>query len=335
MDLFLFPEAASLKNGYGIGVEFAYNKLKPKEEDIVVWYTSEKNIPYLKNNDVVISRKISKWKRIKNVLKCRPSTELNACDLSFLRGKKFDNIHCDEILFFHALREIFPHQHINVRLHNVFARILERKKLMNISIDPKFHLILHLCRKSEVEIMRDKNSTKIFVAQEDCDYYRSMFGKTSDSEVWKYNPQKANNVFWPIKDKKLVWFGGLDVHKKSSVEWFVKDVFLPLYEKDPEFEFHVFGRGSSCFNNPDCNIFGYGFYDGKSKWPMSNCLYINPDTIGGGIKLKLMSLIEDGVPFITTPFGFEGYNKDLIDNKICHVVELDRWKEYIESIFNC
>ena len=85
MNLYIFPEAASHHNGYGIGVDFAYKKLKPQKDDLVVWYTKEKDIPYLKSNDVVISKNISVFKRVKNVLRGRPSTELDVNDLLFLK----------------------------------------------------------------------------------------------------------------------------------------------------------------------------------------------------------------------------------------------------------
>ena len=332
MDLFIFPESASLKSGYGIGVDYAYRRLQPKEEDLVVWYTEDKDFPYKRNQDIVINRKIPIYKRIINVLKCRPSTELSASDLSFLKGKVFNHIHCDEIIFFHALRHYYPSQHIDVRLHNVFARILERKRIVGLPVDPLFHLILYLCRKSEREIFRDKNSRKIFISKEDMDYYTSMFGKTSDAEVWPYIPHVKKEPLWKVNTEKLVWFGGLDAHKISSVQWFVDEVFLKLKEKHNNLELYLYGRGTERFNDEKNDIHGRGFYQGNDKWPLRNSLYINPDIIGGGIKLKLMSLLEDGIPFITTPFGFEGYSPNIADGITCHVVECEKWFTVIEDI---
>lgn len=332
MNLYIFPEAACKNNGYGIGVDFAYRKLQPKEEDLVVWYTEVENFPFKRNNDIIISRKISFLKRVMNILRCRPSTELSASDLSFLKGKKFDHIHCDEIIFFHALRHYYPTQHIDVRLHNVFARILERKRIMGLSLDPLFHLILFLCRKSEVEIFRDKNSKKIFISYEDMNYYTSMFGKTSDAEVWPYIPCISKEQKWKVSSKKLIWYGGLDAHKISSIQWFIKDVYMKLKSKHTDLEFYLYGRGTDKFDDRVNGIYGKGYYQGNGKWPLQDCLYINPDIIGGGIKLKIMSLFEDGIPFITTPFGFEGYSPNLIDGKICHVAECEKWNETIEGI---
>lgn len=332
MNLYIFPEAASHHNGYGIGVDFAYKKLKPQKDDLVVWYTKEKDIPYLKSNDVVISKNISVFKRVKNVLRGRPSTELDVNDLLFLKGQEFEHIHCDEILFFHALRKLFPKAHMTVRLHNVFSRILERKKLLNLKLDFKFNLVLHLCRKSEVEIMRDGNCRKIFISQEDREYYTSMFGVYGDSEVWPYIPIIAQKPKWVTFDEKLVWFGGVDAHKTSSLVWFIENVFLPIREVNKNIEFHLFGGGTEQFDSHENNIHGHGYFYGDG-FPIANALYVNPDIIGGGIKMKLLDLFQEGIPFITTPFGFEGYDKMLVDNKMCYVEEPECWVSKIKSIF--
>lgn len=67
--------------------------------------------------------------------------------------------------------------------------------------------------------------------------------------------------------------------------------------------------------------------------PSYTSLYINPDIIGGGIKLKLQTLIEAGVPFISSVFGFEGYSHSIIDNRYIIVEEEANWvKKIIELI---
>ena len=66
--------------------------------------------------------------------------------------------------------------------------------------------------------------------------------------------------------------------------------------------------------------------------PSYTSLYINPDIIGGGIKLKLQTLIEAGVPFISSVFGYEGYSKSMIDNRYIIVEEDTHWAEKIIKI---
>lgn len=335
MNLYLFPEAACLNNGYGIGVEFAYNRLKPTNEDLIVWYTDQPRdvMLHVKTNDIILPKnKFFSVRSVLNILEGKERTELPKNGLDFLKGMEFDMIHCDEVIFYRALRHLFPDKSISLRLHNCFSRIHDRKKMIGVSLDWKYETKLKNMYSLEREIFQDKNVFKIFISDEDRFYYTSNFGKYSDSETWEYVPNQEKVNHNRKKDftfnHKLVWFGGVESHKAASIQWFI-DTVLPKIQKEVnDIEFHLFGKNTEKFDAPQNNIFGNGFYKGEGL-PMSNSLYVNPDIIGGGIKLKLMDLFENGIPFISSPFGYEGYSRDLIDSKFCHVVEPDLWADYI------
>jgi hypothetical protein len=134
-------------------------------------------------------------------------------------------------------------------------------------------------------------------------------------------------------NRKIVWFGGIESHKTQSICWFINDIFKEVRKKIPDMEFHLYGNNTKKFSNPINGIYGHGHYAGK-EFPMkSNALFINPDIIGGGIKLKLITYLNEKVVFLSTPFGFEGYDKELIDGKYCIVKEPDRWTETIIRMF--
>lgn len=334
MNLYIFPEAASSTNGYGIGVATAYLRLDIKPEDMVVWMTTtpKEKMMFLRDQDIIIQRpKMLSLKSVVNTIKGTNRSELNASDLSFLKGKCFDNIYCDEVIFFRALRKIYPDQLITVRLHNCFARIYDRLRLLRRNVDLKFKITLRNMYKLERDVFNDNNSFKIFISNEDRDYYTSHYGKTSDSSVFDYsvNRQQAKANRLPLSlDNRLIWYGGVESHKQASVEWFIADVFPRIKSAMPDIEFHLWGNNTAQFDNPSGKIFGHGFFEGDGM-PSQTSLYVNPDIIGGGIKLKLMYLIESGLPVISTPFGFEGYSHDIIDNEYCIVQNDDKWVEYI------
>ncbi|MEE0194983.1 MAG: hypothetical protein UEP29_04985 [Phocaeicola massiliensis] len=337
MDLYIFPEGACLNNGYGIGVDFAYRKLKPKKDDLIVWYTilEEKDMLYLRKEDVVIKKNsFYSIKSIKNILMGKDRTELSYSQLSFLEGCKFEHIHCDEVIFYRALRKMFPKQKMSLRLHNCFSRIYDRQRMLEQTIDWKYMTKLKNMYKLEREIFQDKNIFKIFISDEDRDYYRTTFGRYNDSETWAYIPdmeQALLNRKLINFNHKLVWFGGIESHKKAAIDWFIKNILPEVRQVVPDVEFHLWGRGSLVFNDELNNVYGHGFFDGDGM-PLSGSLYINPDIIGGGIKLKLQTLIENGVPFISSVFGYEGYSKDLIDNQYIIVKEEDDWAECIINL---
>lgn len=337
MNLYIFPEGANYTNGYSIGVDFAYKRLQPKEDDVIVWYTNfdENKMWYVKEKDIILHKNaFLSVRSVSNILHGKDRTELRYKDLSFLKDYKFDHIHCDESIFYRALRQIFPDQKMDLRLHNCYARIYDRLRMLQIKMDWKYETKLKNMYKLEREIFQDPNVFKIFISDEDRDYYRNIFGKYSDSETWAYIPdmEMASKNRKPIKyDHRLIWFGGVESHKKAAIDWFIADVLPEVKKSIPDVEFHLWGRWTDQFNDPENGIFGHGFYEGEGN-PSDCSLYINPDIIGGGIKLKLQSLIESGVPFISSYFGYEGYSSELIDDKYIIVEEEGKWADRIVNI---
>lgn len=338
MDLFMYPEAATHRDGLGIGVEYAYNRETPKADDVVVWLSSydRSEMKHLREKDVVLKRnKLLSLRSFENILKGRHRSEFKKKDLLFLKDYDFDVIHCDDVVFYKALRELFPEKQLRVRLHNCFSRIEVRNQFLKKEVGLKYGYALRSMKTLETEIFNDRNVYKIFISDEDRDFYRATYGITSDSETWQYSPDrdkmKKNQAPFHLTHQ-LVWYGGVEAHKESSVRWFINEVLPVLKHEVPDVEFHLWGRNTQQFDSPANGVFGHGFYKGEGL-PLTNCLYVNPDIIGGGIKLKLMTLMEKGVPFISTPFGFEGYEKDLNDGVYCHVIEMEKWPEAILSLW--
>lgn len=337
MNLYVFPDAAYMTNGYGIGVNFAYNKLQPKDDDIIVWYTevARDKMLHLKDSDYIVEKnKFFSVRSFGNILTGKDRTEPHYKDLSFLAKYEFDEIHLDESFFYRPLRKMFPNKHFSIRLHNCYARIYDRQRMMGTKLDWKYMTKLKNMYKVEREVFQDPNVYKIFISDEDRDYYRNIFGVYSDSETWAYLPdmELAGKNRKPLNfDHRLIWYGGVESHKKASIDWFITDVLPPIKNSIPDVEFHLWGKNTEPFNNPANGIYGHGFFDGEGN-PSDTSLYLNPDIIGGGIKLKLQSLIEAGVPFISSFFGYEGYSRDLIDNKYIIVEEEGKWAERIISI---
>lgn len=339
MDLYIFPQSAALDNGYGLAINSAYLKLAPKRDDLIVWYTNDESFLLLRENDIIINRpSYANPIRFYNVFLNKPSTQPLIKSFYFLKDSKFDNIHCDEVIFYDILRHYFPNQHINLRFHNCYARIRDRSRLLNRKMDFKFNLLLKAFYRLEQRIFNDRNLTKIFISKEDCAYYISTTGYKNDSIIWDVyvdedKVKKVRKVKQLSFEKKIIWLGGVDTHKKKSIKWFISEVLPQVKKEIPNVEFHLFGKGTSQFDQLSKNIFGHGYYD-KKGLPFGGVgLYVNPDIIGGGVKIKLTQLLETGIPFISSSFGYEGYDDNLIDNKFCNVVAEDAWSETIIFFF--
>lgn len=341
MNLYLFPTFATLKNGYGIAVESDFRRCSPSNKDMVVWRdtNSISSALYVKNDDYIIKQNpFISFASIINTLKRTNRSEVLKSDLSFLKDKDFDYIFCGDVCFYNAIRRIFPNKHIAVRFHNCFARIFDRKHLLKRSLDLVYTITLSNMHHLETRIFNDSMVEKIFISAEDRNYYTLHYGRFNDSRIWNISPKipmmNMNLHKLLNTSPKLVWFGGVESHKKASVEWFINKVFPKIKKQNSKVEFHLWGKNTERYNNPINSIYGHGFYDGVDSVPLRDALYINPDIIGGGVKMKLLTYLESNVPFISSIFGFEGFPNDLIDGKYCMVVEEEEWVDTIISFIN-
>lgn len=342
MNLYVFPEAPVLSNGYGIAVRNDYLRLKPHESDDVVWYSNILDHNLKKKHDYIINKdSIFSIKRIKSILRGNPSVELTASCFDDIRFDKiYDSIFCGDVIAYRALRLKYPNQYIIVRFHNCFSRIQNRINVLDIDINNlKFKLNLSSISNLEHEIFRDLNCKKIFISTEDKEYYSLITGRVDDCEVWdmqidQLKALNARKINSPTILNKFVWFGGAESHKIDSIKWFRDSIFPELEKYIPDAEFHLYGKFTEKLKCPNPKVFAHGFYPDNDFPFKKESLYINPDLIGGGIKTKLKSYYEAGIPFISTPFGFEGFSKTLADPKYCLIAQPNEWINRIISRIN-
>lgn len=317
-----------MTNGYGIVVSMDYQILKPDDSDLIVWYTNVNENPLYKAEDKILSRP-SKYctRRVINLLCKRFGSEVNVKDLKFLNGIMFDEIFCGDTIFYRAIRYLYPNKQIYVRFHNCYSRILTRKETLGIRIDPKLKLDLYTMCKLEKQIFKDPMAYKIFISDEDKLYYNLITGQddakvsglTIDTGKASMNRKLLNNI------NKLVWIGGVESHKKVSMKWFCDVIFPEIRKRVPDCELHLWGNRTRQFNNHKNKIYAHGILNSNEFPYKENALYINPDIIGGGVKVKVKTYFEEGIPLISTPFGFEGYQAKLIDNEYCIVAKPEDW----------
>jgi hypothetical protein len=125
----------------------------------------------------------------------------------------------------------------------------------------KFLTVLKQFYKLEKEIFNDRNVRKIFISNEDQNYYNLMTGR-NDAEILPCLPnadlviKSRKNSFY-IKNK-IVWYGGVSTHKKKSIEWFINNVLNKIREENNSVEFHLWGTKTMQFHNPSKYVFAHG-----------------------------------------------------------------------------
>ena len=122
MNVFFFPINPFRSNGYSIAVKNDLSKLQIDQNDLIVWYEYTNDTFY--GNDVVLLRPPKfAISRIVKVLQNHINCEVTAGDLKQLDLKQVIDVFCGDVIFYRAVRELFPTKRITVRFHNCFARM--------------------------------------------------------------------------------------------------------------------------------------------------------------------------------------------------------------------
>jgi hypothetical protein len=184
--------------------------------------------------------------------------------------------------------------------------------------------------KLERNIFRDTNVLPIFINETEQKYFELMY-PGRQSELWT---PKISKQLLPSRPKNnaFIYFGSYAHHQKPGIIWFLNKVFNPLRNMDSSFTVHFWGLGAGSFNDPMNGIFCHGEYNQPGLPMMDEGLFINPDLLGGGIKFKIAEWLEMGVPFISTPFGVEGFIFQRNENII--ISDTSEWLDKIQLYFN-
>ncbi|MCA9838057.1 MAG: hypothetical protein KC422_14155 [Trueperaceae bacterium] len=329
--LILLPENASDQSGYGIAVKADLARLKPGKQDTVIIY-SETAGDYENFEPLFLKRnKGKKLERLVNVLRLKPASAISAKQLKLLLKKEsFDEIICGEFFFYEPVKALFPDQVLKVRLHNFYTLLKHRQTILRYSLPAVFRFNLLAYSSLEHQLLRDPLVEPLFITQEELAHYQSVY-QTAKGEVWSVLESKSMsyNPDLPL-ERKLVWFGSATSHKRYSLDYFIQEVFLPIRE-DLGLELHLYGSQTASLHAPEKKIFGHGFFDGEGL-PMTRALYINPDLLGGGIKLKVQTLLEHGAAFISTAFGVEGYTLPRSEHII--IADIQDWRQVLTDYFS-
>jgi len=329
MRLILLPVSPLGKGGYNKAVAQDIARLGITSVDHAIIYNqSGQAIP--PGYDYITRPSLISLSRVSNTLRQRVSTELSPILLrNKVKDQHYSEIFCGDVMMYRAARLLFPTQKIFMRFHNLFLLSRTRHSFRSPPISLKFRFNIYLFSKLELNIFRDKNIIPIFINETEKDFFNLMYpGRVN--ELWA--PQLSNQLPSHRASKNnFIYFGSYAHHQTPGINWFINEIFSPLKKNNPEFELHFWGMGGSNLNNPKVGIYHHGeyHYDGL---PMANeGLFINPDLLGGGIKFKIREWLEKGVPFISTPFGVEGYNFQQSENII--IAEADDWLKQLELYF--
>ena len=329
MRLIVLPCDPDSPGGYNRVVLEDLERVGPSLGDFVVIYLEAGRAA--RTGMAVIPRpRRGSWRQALNVIRGLHMSEVNAGELARVIGDRvFDDIFCGDIIFYRALRKLFPRKRISVRLHNLFSLAMSRWRWRGEPIDLHFWLTLRLTSRLEREVCADPLADVIFINERER-RFASLHWPDRRFDLWGANYVVAPVVRAP-STARIIYFGGTASHQSVGVSRFISDSLAKLRTRHPELEFHLWGNGTQRFDDPAHGVHGHGFHDGAGLPMDGDGLFVIPDLLGGGIKIKTGDALRQGLAFITTPFGAEGYEFERIPGRMVH--ELDSWHLAIDEYF--
>lgn len=336
-NLYLFPALPEKRSGYEWAVKSDINQLDIGPEDFVIFYTAslpKNNTIELKSKNIYyIERKKSIYRTITCLIKgIHPSfflsTDWNKLP-SNVKSKEFNIVFFGDSIFYPIVNEI-NYRNATFRFHNLWLRILKSNKWR--WEDVKNYINMLLISRVEKKILRLKDPRLLFITEKDKNFALS-YNKKSDllSIDIALFQNKATQIL-DINKKAIIWYGSVSTHKDDSIKQFTL-IFNKLRILDPNIIFLLFGKGTEKFNDEKNGVLGMGFYSNNNTLPITNkCIYINPDTTGGGIKIKNFDIIKcTDIRYLSTPEGFEGCEQYIRDG--IKILSLTKWLDYLTAYF--
>jgi polysaccharide biosynthesis protein PslH len=154
----------------------------------------------------------------------------------------------------------------------------------------------------------------------------------------KYLQQKHNIP----EEEKILFFNGTLNYKpnKDALDIILKQV-NPLLLKNTDYRYKIIICGSKLpdrFNGlnayADQRIIYAGFVEDVDTYFLGADIFINPVTVGGGIKTKLVEALAAGVSAVSTASGAIGVPLAATKTKMAIVPDGD-WKSFADAIVQC
>lgn len=180
------------------------------------------------------------------------------------------------------------------KIHSRMAWLLETKRI----------------RRFEEQALK-KNDAVFAITENDKEIYESKFpGIHIDYQDVSFSREFFDNCFVMdelVDPKKIISIGCYDLRKAHGMNWFVEECFKPVRdETNQSIELILGGKHTQGFNNPKFGVSGLGFVESEQSFMKQGNIFVNPQLVGSGVKLKSLVAMAYGKCLLTTPIGIEG-----------------------------
>ena len=238
------------------------------------------------------------------------------------------HLYLSDTTLYPAARKAFPAAVLTVRAQNSYALIKQRIGELPYSESIRFRLATSRLTRIEHEMAHDDNCSILAVTAPDAATFSSLGGGAAVSHLPIVAPVRAYEAAKP--PHRLCFFGSLSRHKSRAIRHFVANDLPLIRDQLPEMTLDLWGEGTErvCADHAA----GHGRWTDDGAVPLDGrALFVNPDYLGGGIKLKVDWLARHKLPFITTPRGAEGHHLPASPSIL--VAPIREWPEVIACYF--
>ena len=335
-NLYLFPALPNETSGYELAVKSDISDSIIRKQDIVVFFSNKEldDISSFNHKVFFVKRKKSFTRTLISLCKLTHPSFFHKCDWEelpdYIKNINFKNVYFGDVIFFPLLKKI-NYEAYEFRFHNLWTRVLHMNSIFSFGIKN----LVSMWYISRVEKKLINQGVKINMISEVDRLYalkssENIGFKPINIEIFK---TKKLDILIEFKNKPtIIWFGSVSLHKRKSLVEFIS-VFKRLKKEIPDLTFLLFGRYTEMFDERSNGIYSYGIYKDNFSLPYSeNCIYINPDRIGGGIKIKNFDIIKNSnISYLTTPKGFEGCETYLREG--IEIVSFSEWPNFLIRYF--
>ncbi|MBC8173111.1 MAG: glycosyltransferase [Chitinophagales bacterium] len=255
---------------------------------------------------------------------------------SILLETKFDIIQLEGLFLapYIKIAKQYSEAKIVLRSHNIEGMIWQRYAKRETNILKKIFLQQQASKLLTYEI----RSTKLYdaivpISTADHTFFKAHF----PHDRIKYIPSgvDADNRFTEttIDFNTIYYLGALDwLPNKEGLQWFLRNVFPQVLQKNPAVRFHIAGRNPGKWTKTlkHENIVFHGEIENAAHFIADKFICIVPLLSGSGMKLKILEALSLGKHVVTTPLGAEG----LPDEVQAYISIAEKEADFAEKILS-
>ncbi|MCU7800113.1 MAG: glycosyltransferase [gamma proteobacterium symbiont of Lucinoma myriamae] len=242
---------------------------------------------------------------------------------TFINQHKFDSVVIEYIQFSYFLplfeeANCFLDTHDIMNIRNKVFKENNQKHWIDISEDEEFFIF--------------KEFDKVMCIQKNEHEYLLRHGLNSMLVPYSFATVKTNK----LNDiNSLVFIGGNNLANATAINWFIDNVW-PLFSQSG-LTLEVYGTVSQAvlgnyYELQKNNIYLKGKIDDlRLLYSERSNIFINPVQLGGGLKIKNVEALANGLPLITTSEGANGL-EDGINSAYLLANTIDEWIDAIIAL---